>query len=319
MEPANQSLAMVLVVRDEERFLEQHLKYHHALGVQKVYIFLDACQDDSPRIARQCDFAEVLQRPRRSDEAFMSVYQTRCLAEALQLARRDRFEWLLHVDPDEFCFGDDRGWLARTLARTLDFGKGGSGSLVRMLDRIPASIDQVRMHTWEVLPIREATGEPFFYHTVFQTKQVLTRHIMDPTTQQVVELKQWLGGRRGKSIIRSSADVVPGTAHEWRSSRGGALNSRWAGWYYHYVVVDGEHWWDKYRKFAAFPPHWEKGNPVRFPKQQWKEAAVRMTKNEAVEYFDRWVALPRREAETARGTVIDEFVKHQLGTLAENQ
>ena len=291
-DPKLPKVALALVVRDEERFLEQNLAFHAAVGVGKFYVYLDRCTDRSAQIARACPAAEVIERDRRPDQAFMSSYQTECLGNALTRARRDGVDWLLHVDADEFAWGENR--------------REPHGSLPRMIRRaatrlrgLGRRVDQIILRTVECVPTPLNEDENFTHLNWFQDGGALPREILDPTDGVVKRLDDWLGGRRGKSLVRVAADAVPDSAHAWKRRGGGGLTTVGAGLHYHYVVTDWRHWREKYRKFAEYPSHWEKGKPVRFPKQAWKYASLNMSEAEVRAYFDRWVVADPAELRRA--------------------
>lgn len=50
-------LAMVMCIKNEERFLEANLHYHHALGVARAYIYLDNCTDRSLELVQSFPWA----------------------------------------------------------------------------------------------------------------------------------------------------------------------------------------------------------------------------------------------------------------------
>ena len=306
------TVALALVVRDEARFLARHLAYHRALGVSRAYVYLDRCVDDSGAIARSFDFAEVVERDRDPAERFMSTYQTGVLADALSRARAEGVDWLLHVDADEFAFGENaaepsdpdleppadllaRGDLRRLIRRATRPWRGGLRGLGRR-------VDQIILRPLEVVPTPLTAGQPFSALFWFQDGGALSRDLLDPTDGTVRRLDDWLGARRGKSLIRVAADVKPKSAHDWQTMSGGRPVTANAGFHLHFVVTDGRHWLEKYRKFSEYPATWEKGNAVRFPKQAWKEAAARMSDADALAYFDRWVAVPGAELSRLAGT-----------------
>ena len=307
---ARPRIGLALVARDEERFLAANLAYHRALGVSRAYVHLDRCTDDSEAIARRFEaggFATVLPSDRDAGETYMSEYQVRCLDDALRRARADGLDWLMHVDADEFAWGDNPAGPLDAIARLVGRGGGTAsggqrlrrqGDLRRMVRRAATlgrlrgggRIDQVIMRTVEVVPTPLQDDEDFRHLHWFQDGGVLPREILDPGDGEVKTLDHWLGGRRGKSLVRCAADVVPRSAHDWSLAGGGDPVTARAGLHYHYVVADAAHWLEKYRKFSEYPEVWEKGKPVRFPKQAWKQASVRMTDDEAAAYFARWVA-----------------------------
>ena len=318
------SLALVLCIRNEANFLAANLAYHHALGVSRGYVFLDRCTDASLRIAESFPWVTAIPRDRDPADRFMSIHQLKCMDEALQRARADGLEWLLHLDADEFACGEDRSSALARWTGSLLPGRRASaaqrGSLTRMLARVRPDTEQVILKPNDVIPTPLAQGAPFWKLYHFQISGVLKRRLLDPTTGKIVWLDDWLGHRRGKSIVRTAADVRPRNAHVWvrrdaADAEQGRIPTEQRGFHYHYVVVDAEQWRAKHRKFAEYPDRWEKGNPVPFPKQAWKEASVVMSEAEANRYFDTWVVVPPRRLLRPRllGQVVrDTFVEDVL-------
>ena len=315
-------LALALVIRDEERFLGANLAYHHALGVSRAYVYLDRCGDTSPEIAASFPWVESIRRDRDPDDRHMSSFQVRCLDEALERARAEGFDWLLHLDADEFAWGDNRpGPLARLLGRPGPVALEELGSLTAMLARVRPSTAMIRLRTKEVVPEPVEPGSPFWKLHHFQDRGVFQRPVLDPTTGQVRRLEYWIGSHRGKSIIRTAAPVRSESAHDWAgrdAPAGTSLPTQRLGWHYHYVVVDSEQWRAKYRKFAEYPDHWSSGRPVRFPKQAWKEASLQLSIEEARRYYDEWVAVSSTELTRrvdGRRIVRERFVEDILARV----
>ena len=312
--PPSPSLALVMCIRNEARFLAANLQYHHALGVTRAYLFLDRCTDASAQVARSFPWVRAMERDRDPEDRFMSAYQVRCLDEALAMAREDGIAWLMHVDADEFACGDDRSEYVRLAARLLrgvlphrSAPPEAVGHLPRLLARVAPQTEMVVLRSKDVLPMRLPARAPFWKLHFFQLGGQIRRPMLDPTTGEVRALENRIGGYHGKSIVRTSADVAAASAHRWKR-RGlaladeknhdvaeSSLRTEHRGFLYHFTVVSAQHWLDKHRKFAEYPAHWEKGTPVRFPKQAWKEASVRMTEAEAEAYFDEWIALQPRQ------------------------
>ena len=321
------ALAMVMCIRDEERFLAANLAYHRALGVSRAYVFLDRCTDASPQIARSFPWVRAIPRDRAPDERFMSRYQVGCLDLALQLAREEGFAWLLHVDADEFARGTDRWERLPGLSALRRRGRrgmaGAAGSLTTLLARVAPETELVVLRPWDAIPTPLPEGTPFWKLHYFQARGVHARPLLDPTTGEVRRLTLPLGHDKGKSIVRTAADVRAASAHRWVRRDAidgtGALRTEWRGIHYHFVVVDARQWQEKYRKFAEYPSQWEKGAPVRFPKQAWKEASVAMSPAAARAYYDRWVAVRPRDLirPLLLGRVVhDSFVEDMLARLA---
>lgn len=310
-------LALAMVIRDEQRFLAEHLAYHRRLGVDRFYLFLDRCTDATPQIAAAQPAAVVLHRDRRDDETHMSVFQTRCLAEALDLARADGVAWLLHLDADEFARGHDpyRRRLPRPRGHRTTDRDLARAALPRLFADLPGHIQQVVLRPLDTLPTPAPPGTPFYHHEHFQHRGAIRRRILDPATGQTVDFRKRLGHYHGKAAVRVGPDVQPHNAHRWAHRDGSDLPTAHRGVLYHFIAVDAELWHLKHQKFAEYPAHWEKGNPVRFPKQAWKEATPRMSPAQAADYFNRYVALPpaRLARHRLTGNVVsDDFVRHLI-------
>ncbi|NJM05431.1 oligosaccharide flippase family protein [Candidatus Gracilibacteria bacterium] len=311
------SLALAMCVRDEESFLAANLAYHHALGVSRAYIFLDRCSDSSPQIARSFPWVDAIPCDRDPAERYMSSYQLRCLQKALELARADGIEWLLHLDADEFARGDgDRPGQHKKRAHQAD--------LRVMLAAVKPTTAQVILRPQEAIPTPLAPDDPFWKLHFFQKRGVFKRKLLDPSSNILRLLDMPLGHDKGKSIVRTAAQVRPESAHRWqlaidaRSVKPPALASEMRGLHYHFAVVDARQWYEKHRKFSEYPDQWEKGRPVRFPKQAWKEASVTMSPAEAHAYFSRWVVVRRYRLlwSLLRGQIVhDTFVERMLAQL----
>lgn len=279
----------MLVLRNEERFLREHLAWHRAVGVERFYAFLDRCTDATAQIVAGADDVEVRERDRGEEHAWMSAYQTERMDEALALAAADGFDWLLHVDADEFARGGgpggdpaERDALPRLCARADRWA-----SRLRTRGR---RVDQVILRPSEAVPERGAVPGSWAERAWFQDGGALERDVLDPADGRVRRLDHLIGASRGKSLVRIVAGARAASAHHWTAADGSPLATRRDGLHHHYVVTDAAHWREKYRKFAEYPDHWQKGNAVQFPKQAWKEASTRLSDDEAAAYFERWVA-----------------------------
>lgn len=314
------SLALAMCIRNEENFLDANLTYHHALGVSRGYIFLDRCTDSSLEIVKKHAWATPVQWDRQSEEKYMSQYQLRCLTAAMEMAREDGCDWLMHVDADEFACGDDRPELLRLGLRMLGLNKleqaRSKGSLTSMLEKTDPKTQMIIMKPKDVIPYNLPTSDRFWDLHYFQLRGVLERSMLNPMTGKIKNFKNRIGNFHGKSIVRTSKAVKPISAHRWKSTRNGEkFKTEIKGFHYHFTVVNGRQWLEKYRKFAEYPDQWEKGNSVRFPKQAWKEASLEMSYEEADEYFREWIAVnpkqliwPRLKIEI----VYEDFVERVL-------
>jgi hypothetical protein len=279
----------MMSVRDEAQTILEHLLYHQYLGVSKAFVFLDQCRDRTAEILAALPWVVALDRPRQPGVSHLTLHQNECAREALVLARREGFDWLLHIDPDEFAWGDN--------AASADARR--DGSLLGLIERASPQTDLIRLATKEAVPVRGESAGPFWRQEYFQiSPHILERDVLDPIANQMRRLGKWIGHNLGKSIVRTAAEVEPVSAHTWqrRPGDGGPLDAQSLGFHYHFVVGNASSWRAKYRKLAWEPAAWENGNPVPFPKQAWKDASMRFSDAEAVEYFERWIAIPEEQA-----------------------
>ena len=297
-------IALVMCICNEANALEEHLRYHHLLGVSRAYIFLDHCTDNSEGILRQFPWVTVFDYPRPESCPGLPAYQEDCAKRAFEMARHEGFDWLMHIDPDEFAWADNTG-----------DDPASRGDLHRMLAQVSSEIDLVHLLPKEVLPLKLERGTPYWYQCYFQHRpHILKREILDPTSNQIRTLEKWAGHNIGKSIIRTDRNVVPDEAHSWK--RPGAafqsgskdLKIEHLGCLYHYVFKGPIEWREKYQKLAWEPDTWIVGGKVPFPKQAWKEASIQFSPKQATEYYNRWVVIDEAFARDCvqQGTVVHE-------------
>lgn len=291
---ASARVALMMSVRDEELFLESHLRFHRQLGTERAYLFLDRCRDRSEELARSFPWVMALRKDRTPDIQYILHYQNACAGEALRLARSEGVDWLLHIDADEFAWGDNGS------SDLLE-----DGSLVLLASRAQPDTEMIVLRTKEVLPIVLPDGAPFWRQVYFQEGRIWERDLLDLATGQVQRLVKWYGHNQGKSMVRVSAAVVPVTSHRWgrancASPEDAALRTEFLGFHYHYIITGAEHWQRKYRNLSAEPSEWPTGGPVPFPIQSFKEASLRLTPADASEYYRQWLAVSASTAEALR-------------------
>ena len=321
-------LALIQVLRNEEHLIAANLAYHHRLGVTRAYLFLDRCTDRTAEIAAQFCWVTVMKRDRDPADRFMSSHQVKCMDAGLAMAREEGFEWLLHLDADEFASGAD-GTAVRHWARPALGGKRDriqDANLVSMLTGVPENVEMVLLRPREAIPTRLTNAGAPWSLQYFAARGFWPRALMHPLTGRLQKLTRPIGHVLGKSIVRTSSDVQALTAHRWTRRQGSnrpdrlPIPSTHRGFHYHFVVTNFCQWYAKHRKFSEYPPVWEKGTAVEFPKQAWKEAAAVWAPAEAEEYFQRWVVIDpgRLRFAMLTGKVIrDCFVSHVVNLEME--
>jgi len=315
-------LALVTCVQNESELIWANLHYHHSIGVEKAYVFLDDCSDDTPEIVRSIPWAEpiLIERALSETAVFASDLQRCCMDESLKRARKEGFEWLLMIDPDEYAFADNPiGALANEHASVLS-----RADLRRMLAGVPSDIALVRLRTVESVPCLIDEGEPFWQQRYFQDARVLKREILDPRTGESFPWDKFLAHREGKAIVRTAANVQSYDPHRWVMNQGlpfprspayMAVPTLEKGLHFHFWAYNRRQFRDKYRKLAWAPKIWPCGNKVEHPKQCWKELSVSLSEMELDQYLSDHVFLQEHEVDgyVSDGVLIeDSTVKEVL-------
>jgi len=301
------SVAMLACVRDEQDLLPAFLLYHHAIGIERIYLFLDRCTDASAELARRFPWVRALAVDPEEAARFPYVadLHVACMNHALRLARDEGFDWLLILDADEFACADNPGGSAIERAR-----------LPTMLRDIGPATSAVRLPTRELVPALLPEETPFWKQRHFQTAPRLDWRIYDPFSGETHPWREFLGHREGKYLVRTSLVVQGYDSHRWVPEQGlrfpdrpqfVPLPTEDRGWHWHFYTTSQRHWRDKFRKQAFEPEQWICGNPVELPKLLWRRAAA--APDSAVpDYFAQWIARPSdalREL-AMRGLVVEE-------------
>ncbi len=285
-------LALTLCVKNEADIIEDYLMYHHYLGIERAYVFLDGCTDDTANIVSHFPWAKAIEIERSADWKFNRELQNPCAKSAMEMALEEGFDWLLHVDADEFAWGDNP---ADDLLER--------GCLKTLVSRAKPATEQIRLACKEAVAIRNCDHHAPWEQCYFQAgSQTLSRDVMDPISGEVKRLSKWLGHRIGKSIVKVGEDIVPVSPHEW--ARSGSedqesqeeLVTEFLGFHAHYVLGLPAKWHEKYRKHGWTSDRWITGQQMPFPRQAWKKASLTMSDEEAKAYFEEWIGIDQELA-----------------------
>jgi hypothetical protein len=178
-------LALTTCVKNEANLIRTGLGYHHAIGVSKVYVYLDDCTDDTLEIVNSIPWAEPIILDPALAAMFRAMAQKQgcTMDDCLVRARRDNFDWLLTIDVDEFAFADNQITCGGSEPSIVD-----RADLIRMLESVPEDIDVVHMQTREAVLSAFDEDEPFWKNHFFQHPDRPMRHrLFDPFSNEVVE------------------------------------------------------------------------------------------------------------------------------------
>ncbi|MEM8955955.1 MAG: glycosyltransferase family 2 protein [Verrucomicrobiota bacterium] len=303
------SLAMVMCVHDEASFLPANLAWHHAVGVEKAYLFLDHCTDHSEAIARDHPWVDIIPRDHHPDIRFMREYQNQCVDIAFDRARQDGFDWLLHLDADELAFGGlpraekpntpqlspfER--LVNHLSGRLLTDALKNANLPRMLAQLDPDTQQVILRTHETIPTPVAHTAAFWHNAHFQSGDPIPQQVLDPLSGKTETVTRYLGHNQGKAIARTRANLQTFNQHRFTTNQNVPapnypeevpIPTEYVGAHFHYPIVSPEQWLKKFRQFAAFSKTWSSGVGLPFPRRAWREVSLTMNETEAADYLDR--------------------------------
>lgn len=295
-------VAMMMCIKNEERFLDAHLRYHRSLGITRAYVFLDRCDDASLQIAQAYAWVVPIivdDRLHTISPFYPDLFRV-CADHALRMARAEGYDWLVSFDVDEFIFANNRSRIQRKNVDLTNIPLNQilqEGHLPSLLATVAAKIEAVFVASWNVIPGRLEPNTPFWKHHFFRNRKPQPQMMCDPLTGQTL---MWPGqvASRGKSIVRTGADIQCLGSHEWVRAQTFDYPKRPFeiripthnhGFLFHFYVTDSKHWREKYQKLSREMIRWHEGQPVAFPKQCGKRASAVLTNDEIEIYLNEWL------------------------------
>lgn len=328
MSPARSpTVATVSCVHNEQRVLPAWLAYHRALGVSRMYFFLNRCTDRTRAILEAAPGAEVFEGTFDPDKQFFQAYQMNCADEALRRARGAGIDWLLHLDADEYAWGGDgwpepRSWWRRRRPALEE------GSLPALFARVKPETECVQFASAEAVPERRGHDDDFWALRHFQWKGTIERDVLDPLTGKTERLQRWMGHHMGKAAVRASCDAQCFNPHYWTRQQHKEvpdqvpLVTETRGVLFHFIVTGAGQWVEKYSRWEHEPDRWMRGGGPQFPRTVWKVLSHRLSPEEARAYYRQWVAVPpalirraRRSGGVRRATAVKDVLR-ECGFLA---
>lgn len=320
-------IALVITARNEKAMLRNSLLFHHYIGVDKVYVYLDQSEDGTRETLTDLDFVELrdLETPEKYPElkgvhpqVDRVIEQHAKQATARQMfnafvaygkAAAEGYDWILSLDADELVCPD-----------TENLEKD---HLKMLLNDVPLNVEQVNFLPLELIPTRvEKTERVFCQEALFKTiffpsnligwnrktwlsklKNMVrgemflrvdstSQEIYDPIHEKNETLSGYLGHKSGKVAVRTSCSAFPVSTHLF-SGPDKPLNTISKTWLLHYNIVNFSHWLTKYRNFNGQPKTWITNVPLEWiPRLLW----LRMINGGEYshdclkDYYSKWVA-----------------------------
>jgi len=157
---------IVTTVRNPGSFFGSFLRYHRAIGFERIYVFFDDPKDPSQETAKAvagvkvilCDRKYKLKiRTLRNYSEVKLILDTEVTARqelnvemALGFAKKEGFDWMFHIDADELIYNSFKRPIGEVLAK------------------IPDEVEQVVCHNHEAVPQYMDIGNPFLDVTIFK-------------------------------------------------------------------------------------------------------------------------------------------------------
>jgi tetratricopeptide (TPR) repeat protein len=252
-------IAIATTLRDAALTIRSYINYHLSIGVDRFYLFFDDPDDEAINIAEQYPEVLVFRNDNSLKEMWcrLEIYpehealvnaevmtrQILNLQVAINLAKEQNINWLLHIDSDELFF--TYGISAKEHFQSMD----------RM------GIKQVKYVNYEAVPERPDIFDCFKEVTLFK------RNLSGITDNQRDMLKKipkipnlfFLFYGNGKSAAQTSQDLSPQGVHAFATGkdlRSMPFQSSKNPIILHYPCCGFDNFWKKYVALGAFSDKW---------------------------------------------------------------
>jgi len=302
-EKSSPKIALAMLVKDEPELLRANLVYHHYVGVDTAYVFIDGDDPATRDSIRDLPYVQLpsetatptlgahsnVARARAEADRDHNNRQLLAMAASMERARADDCDWLIFLDPDELVCVDRR--------------RAAPGGLLELFAAVPAGADAVYLPPFEVLQGASEAGAPFWSATWFKGPGwKLKKRLWDPVAQNHVTLDGFYGHTVGKMAVRLTANAVPASVHGFTAWDGGALQTAERAMLLHYYAFDSV---DFRRKFARIDPDrvsYPDGRSVAPQKTLWTRMIAGGALDDAAleGYYREWVGFSAKQRRSAR-------------------
>jgi hypothetical protein len=266
--PPSGRAALVTTLRDAGAMLESFVAWHLALGFERLFLFFDDPHDpDLPRLAAHpritaIPYDDALRRawtalpdyPALSGfiDSEVIARQVRNMGVAMDLARRQGLDWLLHIDVDELFFSPNE-----TIAALFAPGQ---------------AFDTIQFPNFEAVPEASEITDPFRAVDLFKIPASFNpgpftaegEALLRATTQLQPGFRFHFYSN-GKSAVRLAAPGMrPGGVHSFSRTVGETRTAPVpAAYVLHYACCGFEAFWTKYRRLGRFSDRWFGQDDIR--------------------------------------------------------
>lgn len=239
-------VALVITVKNEERHIRSNLEYHHASGVDKVFLFMDDPEDHTFNMVVDLDYVEVIETVTDS-AVYMAEYkyltdltsqhhtarQMMNYVYGINRAYNEGFDWVICCDADEVVVNMEP-----------------EGSIKTALKKINNDVDVIQMPVWEILQNNKGIYTDVFKEaTLFKTKFN----------------KYWYGHTLGKFIVKPYLNLKPINVHNILNQYKLGMNVNYINHPFrllHYAMYDWKDYAKKAYNFKQQKEVWANGYPI---------------------------------------------------------
>ncbi|WP_029037681.1 glycosyltransferase family 2 protein [Salinimicrobium xinjiangense] len=317
-------IAIVLTVRNEERLLRQNLLYHHAIGVEKVYIYFDNTTDNGKESIKDLQFVEVsdsvsadnllqysyLEKFMRQADEHHTARQCLNIFDASIKAEKQGFDWLISLDADEL----------------IATGTEKISDLKDFFSQISADYNAVKFPVKEVLQAKKFYQNVFAEETLFKSQPRFKRYFQnifkkfyDPVTGKHEKYIYWYGHQMGKMAIRLNKGLIPFNVHRFTNREGEKPKTTVKGLLLHYHSFDSEDFVKKYKNFKSHPNTYLSGRKVEKLKMFLIEVVnhCRKDNKELEDYFEKNLMFQEKEIQKMQRNRVYLFFRREVPVLTE--
>ena len=232
-------IALAVTVRDESQLLRANLEYHHHLGVDRAYVYLDEGDDRTSRTVVDLPFVEIsecVSPSRFGDRADLRVFveswsthlsarQSLNVVDAMARAADAGCEWLISIDADELV--------------CLDRQRAEAGALSARLAGVAPEVVTALFPSLEVAQGLRASDLIFGEGLHFKRGGASMRcEVRDPRDGKRVSRPSFFGHLVGKSAVRLGHPARPLSSHRFVTPAGEPLEHAVVGELLHYYAYD---------------------------------------------------------------------------------
>lgn len=295
-------IALVLTVNNEERLLRPNLLYHHAIGIDKAWVYFDGTTDSGKESIKDLPFVELQDSVDVEDYnqfGFLGKFTSQakehhtarqCLNtwNAIQNAENEGYDWLISLDADE---------LVVTELEEIS-------NLKAFLNTMPVEVDAVNLKVREVLQAKKNYGLVFKEETRFKTirnfkrySQNIFRKFFNPETGSFEKFVYWYGHHTGKMAIRLNRELIPHNPHRFVKKDEGEIRISSAGFLLHYHAYDAQDFIKKYQNFKLHPKNYLSGRRVEDIKQLFIRVVNRseLKEKDLKDYFENYLMFTEKD------------------------